>query len=216
MTISHHTGWGSAATDWSFYNPALEPVVEIYSVHGSSEYFGCDECVRQPAKGSFVLDALLRGHRLGIVASGDTHTGHPGLTGPPGLTGGLVGIYARELTREAVFDALRARRVYGTSGSRMILDFRVNEKIMGSVLKLKSARDPRVLSVLAVGHKVIDRIEIMKKDKLVYSHEGKGIMETLSLQDPEPAKKGDFYYVRVVQRDKDSEIAWSSPIWIEL
>lgn len=215
LTISHHTGWGEAPTDWNFYDPLFETVVEIYSVHGSSEYFNCPECVHRPARGSFVQDALSRGHLLGIVGSGDTHNGHPGIDGPPVITGGIAGIYARNLSREGIFEALRARRVYGTSGSRIILDFRVNGAMMGSVLKLSSPDDPREITVEVVGHKAIERIEVLKNNTAVFVKEGGGLASTLTLRDPEPAKKGDFYYVRVTQADDDKEKAWSSPIWID-
>ena len=44
--------------------------------------------------------------------------------------------WAPELTREAVFDALHARRTYGTTGRRILLDFRVNDAPVGSEIAL--------------------------------------------------------------------------------
>jgi hypothetical protein len=87
-------------------------------------------------------------YQLGLVAGTDTHIGAAGAAEedkflghggagvpagekiPPGLPdqleynpGGLSVIWARENSRDALFDALRHREVYGTSGPRIISRF---------------------------------------------------------------------------------------------
>jgi len=90
-------------------------------------------------------------YRLGIIASTDTHSGTPGMVqedgyvghlgmeegtaanrlkqpdlNPGGHTnspGGLTAVWAEENSRDALFDALRRREVYGTSGPRIALRF---------------------------------------------------------------------------------------------
>jgi len=45
---------------------------------------------------------------------------------------GVTGVYATDLTREAIFEALRERRTYGTTGDRIIVDWRLDGHPMGS------------------------------------------------------------------------------------
>jgi hypothetical protein len=90
-------------------------------------------------------------YRLGIIASTDTHNGTPGATAEASFVGhrgtdddtpakqlghgvltkggiifnpgGLVGVWAEENSRPSLFDALRRREVFGTSGTRLSVRF---------------------------------------------------------------------------------------------
>ena len=67
------------------------------------------------------------------------HAGRPGnsdwLRVCRGYPGGLVAVYAPELTREAIWDALWHRRCYATTGKRIILEFSVDGEPMGSLIR---------------------------------------------------------------------------------
>jgi hypothetical protein len=93
----------------------LETSVEVHSAWGTFEWI--------------VRDALEMGHRVGIVANSDGHKGRPGACYPGasffGSYGGLTCFIAGRLDRDAIFEALRRRRHYATTGNRAILDVAV-------------------------------------------------------------------------------------------
>ncbi|RME25723.1 MAG: DUF3604 domain-containing protein, partial [Deltaproteobacteria bacterium] len=150
LTFAHHPAYTvPQATDWSEPDnaPVGEAVVEIYSEHGSSECLdpaaeGCDWQVND-AQGYLsagaVQAALDEGYRLGFVAGTDAHDARPGSVadGPSHVAhwregvaaperqfggGGLTGVLlAAPLSRDALFDAIEARRTIATSGPRPAL-----------------------------------------------------------------------------------------------
>jgi hypothetical protein len=213
VTISHHCGGSPIPTCWKYWDPRYEPVVEMASVHGVSEYVGHPRSIGSPVASGMVQSALARGYRLGIIGSGDTHDGHPGL-GSPAARAGLAGIYATELTREAVFEALRARRVYATPGSRAILRFPLGDVPVGGVAKFPSRAADRTLSVVVLGDAPIASVAIIKNNQQAAAHPGDGWITSWEWTDPQPARSGDYYYACVVQTD--GEWIWSSPIFVDI
>ncbi len=212
ITISHHIGGGPIGTDWNFYDAEMEPVVEVCSIHGNSEFLGCPASIYKPQEGSFLRDALARGYTLGIIASGDTHNGHPGQGEPLAATGGVMAFYAEQLTREALWDALKKRRVYGTSGARIIVDFKINGKWMGTIARAAD-NVKRELYLKVTGTDKLQQVEIIKNNaSLKIWEENTSSCEHL-FTDNTTSAKGDFYYLRIVQADK--HIAWSSPVWFK-
>jgi hypothetical protein len=92
----------------------LERTVEVHSTWGTFEWL--------------LHDAFDKGFRVGVVCHSDDHKGRPGATRPGastfGAIGGLTCYFMRELTRDALFEALRRRRHYGTTGTRIFIGLR--------------------------------------------------------------------------------------------
>lgn len=93
----------------------LETAVEVHSSWGTFEWL--------------LGDAFAKGFRVGVVCNSDGHKGRVGASYPGasffGALGGLTCFLAPRLDRDAIFEAIRRRRHYGTTGNRMLLDVAV-------------------------------------------------------------------------------------------
>ena len=149
-----HVGGRYANLNW--HDPELEPLVEVYSEWGEFEWF--------------LREALEKGYQVGFTAGSDDHKGRPGAAPPGsgsfGVYGGLTCIYAAELTREGLWEALKARRCYGTTGQRTLLEVTADGKPMGSAYQ---ASQPPEISVNVVGTAPIERVDIFRGLEQIYT-----------------------------------------------
>lgn len=204
--------------DYGDLPDAAQPVVEICSKHGTSEYLDNERPLRGQCAGSFVSDFLERGHKFGFIGGSDTHLANPGspLQEGPYATlrfrAGLAAVWAPELTRKAIWDALRARRCYATTGPKFVLRFWVNDLFMGEEGHAEGARTIRVE---ARGETPIILIEIVKNGRVVArwdAHRPRLDVE-FEWEDRDGAEREtDYYYSRV--RQHDGEWTWASPAWL--
>lgn len=212
LTVAHHPAGGPVAVDWTIAPPPdIEPVVEIVSVHGSSESRDSPRGIYRGTDGHFVRDALAHGYRLGFIGSTDGHDGHPGLAHRNAPSGGIAAILATEHTRDAVKQALLQRRTYATSGVRIYVEFGLGDRPMGSEVALdQSAGAP--YTAFAVGTAPLRHLDLVKNGAVLYRLEVGGVDDTAHLNFVDPERQsGDHVYLRVVQ--EDDHAAWSSPIW---
>ncbi len=216
ITVPHHPNTSFFPLDWGYMDPEFDRLVEVYSNWGNSEYFGAPySCPPDRFEGLSVQDALAQGHRLGIIASSDGHDGHPGNSGNgnhASLGSGLVAVLAPRLTREEVFRALYERRCYATTGTRILLDFKVNGKVMGSEITVPEKVSPRTIMARVEGTTDIAHIELVRNNVDILKKEIRGRTAEINLVDRENIGETCFYYLRVTQ--KDNAMAWSSPIWV--
>src|SRR5690606_35344780 len=96
--------------------------------------------------------------------------GRPGAEGPGagefGIAGGLTCVLAEDLTREAIFAALRQRRCYGTTGARMHLDFTVDDRPMGEVIR--AAGDEVRVTARVRGVGPVERLQLHRGREVVH------------------------------------------------
>ena len=151
---------GGRYADLGIHDSELELAVEVHSVWGTFEWF--------------MQDALKRGYRIGIVANSDGHKADPGASHPGnskfGAVGGLTCVLAEKLDRESVFDALKARHFYATTGCRCLMDVRLEDTngqafMMGDVVD--SGNGIPALHVRLAGSAPIERVDIFNGLELI-------------------------------------------------
>ena len=162
VVIPHHIGYaaGYRGIDWEHFDADLSPFVEIYSLHGCSESeeapFPMLHDMGPRDWQSTATAGWAHGHRFGVIASTDHHGGYPGSHGD-----GRVGLWASSLTREAIWEALLARRVYAATGDKIEARMLVNGAEMGAEIKSTGRRR---IELNVRGSDALDCVEILKND----------------------------------------------------
>ena len=214
LVISHHPGYAPdrhvPGTDWDAMETDVDRLVELWSMHGSSEgYDRRDRPLLPPRRDEGVMAGLRNGLRFGFTGGSDTHSARPGGSAkePRPYWGGLCAVWAERLTRRSLFEALRARRTYALTGARIALKFSVNGAPMGS--EIPPART-QWLTVEAWGGELITKIEFMCNGEILQIERPGVEYARVSLEhlSDEPA----FYHCRV--RQADGHLAVCSPVWV--
>ncbi len=202
-----HTVGSFAGVDWRYADPLVEPVVELYQgARVSYEHPGAPRALRSfedfwdYREAGFVWNAFRKSYRLGVIASSDHWSTH--------ISYAMV--YSDEPTRESIFKAIRKRHTYAATDN-IVLDFRIGSHFMGDELTTK--RLPP-LQVQVIGTSPIERIDIIRDEKLIYSGKSGKKEVSMTHNDKDAGPGLHYYYVRVIQ--DDWEMAWSSPIWVTL
>ena len=169
-------------------------------MRGSYEFDGAPypPPARSFTPGHSVRAALDQGHRLGIIASPD-HRG--------GL--GLAGVWASALTREAIFEALHARRTFGTTGVRLDLWMTVNGAPQGSEITVGGA-----VHVEATVRGTVPglKLTLVSNGEELARQDFKGTAAHFEWTDTRPPVSTRYYYLRA--RQADGHLGWSSPVWV--
>lgn len=220
LTVPHTPASNFMGTEWAEHDAEIERLAEVYSMHGASEYKGCPKEMINTVAGRHVRDALARGYRLGLIAAGDTHSSQPGnplLRLGPYRTlrhkAGLTAVYSSAPTEDAIFDALLDRRVYATTGARILLWFAVNDTPLGGELALTPG-GRAVIHGHVSGTAPLAEVAVVRDGRTVFAARPGAEDFELAWEDPTPPLPGGsrYYYLRAEQVDE--ETAWSSPVWV--
>jgi hypothetical protein len=243
IVVPHHLGihWCSQARYFPERDPWI-PLLEIYSQHGLSEAFWPEHALSYEFnrtrgleekhatsldKSVYARDAWAQGRRYGVIASSDDHMGQPGKP-----IKGLAAVLSPSNTREEIWQALKGRRTYGTTGERILLDFRINGHEMGQEVFV-AGDEPLTVEVEVHGTDEIGFVEVARLRFDQGTWESAFVTRTMvrdlfaeqGAADPldfeasfqEPFVSDAVYYLRVGQKkqlDNFPVFAWSSPIWV--
>ncbi len=153
--ITPHVGGEHSNLTW--HDPTLEPAMEVTSSHGSFEWA--------------IREIIERGYQMGFLGGSDCYTGragadHPGHQLRRYAKSGLTGIYTRSVTLDGFFEALRARRVYATTGARIVLNVEAGGHLFGSRYTTSA---PPCLRVNVVGTAPLESVEVYRGLEPIYA-----------------------------------------------
>jgi hypothetical protein len=148
----------------------------------------------------FVNLALKKGYKFGFQASSDHWSTHIS----------FFIILAESRDRQSLLKAVKARHCYGATDN-ILVDFRCGDKIMGDDVVTNQA--PK-FDINVVGTGNIAKIDVLRDSEVVQTLKPNGFGYRTTWTEPNLRPGTHYYYVRVLQAD--GEIAWGSPIWVEV
>jgi hypothetical protein len=174
----------------------------------------------------YYLEFLNFGFHVGPSADQDNHYLTWGTS-----TDARTAVLAADLTRSAVMEALRNRRVYATHDKNLRVVTRVNGAVIGSIISAL----PSAGSVLTVELSIEDEDEPDASYIVdVFSDDSPGgdeaaVVETNTVEGNTPAGQmfsvpgvifrgsGQYVFVRIRQanEDGDDDFVWTAPVWFE-
>lgn len=166
LLLPHHIGYkqGYRGINWKAYTEELSPVVEIFSFHGLSEtsdgpypYLHSMGPVHEHSTAQY---GWSQDNVFGVIGSTDHHNAFPG-----GYGYGRLGVWAEDLSRQAIWDAIKQRRTYVLTGDNIDLEFALNNTIIGGIAPATTERN---IYVAVKGGSAIDYIDVLHNNRVIH------------------------------------------------
>ncbi len=149
---------GGEHSDLAHHDPSLESAVEVTSDHGTFEWI--------------LEEVLERNYKMGFFGGSDSHNARPGGDTPGHqhrryAKAGLAAVYARELTIPGILEAYQARRIYATTGARILMRTACEGHLMGEAF---TADDQPCIEAEVQGTAPFESVELYRGRDRIYRH----------------------------------------------
>lgn len=177
------------------YSPQYDAAVSLLEVAGEDGVVDCE----------YYDLALDKGWHVAPTNNQNNHNGQWG-----DASEARTVVLAKSLTEEALYAAMKDRRVYATQDSDLAIYYELNGTVMGSIIpKSESAAVTVFLSDPT--DEAIGNVEVVTDGGAVLVSE---YVETPSQVLELPASSGrSYYYLRITQPDGD--VAVTAPVWMD-
>ena len=119
-----------------------------------------------------------------------------------------MGLYAAELTREAVWEAMRARRTYATNGERIYLKTSCGEALMGEAVE---AEGSPTIKVEVHGTAPLLDVELKRGSRTIHRHPVNAVPEAKAR-----ARRIRVQWSGVTQKSgRDKKVEWRGGIALD-
>ena len=176
--------------DYDSDSDAMVQLLEIYGERGT-EFF------------SQYVRALDAGWHVAPTAGGNSHDSDWGSA--------RTGILAQELTEDALYQAIRSRRVYATQDSDLSIEYRLNNQRMGSVMGTAETLEAQVCLNDPTDADGGTTIEVLTTGgRVLLSQRQEEATGEISFRVPAGYP---YYFLRLTQADGD--VAVTAPVWVD-
>ena len=177
------------------YSPQYDAAVSLLEVAGEDGVVDCE----------YYDLALDKGWHVAPTNNQNNHNGQWG-----DASDARTVVLAKDLTEEALYAAMKDRRVYATQDSDLAIYYELNGTVMGSIIP-KSEEAEITVFLSDPTDEAIGYVEVVTDGGAVLVSE---YVETPSQVLELPASGGhSYYYLRITQPDGD--VAVTAPVWMD-
>lgn len=212
LAAAHGVGRVGAARPLAGFNhPGREPGNSANFKHtlALNELIVTAECFNRDLHyGAGYFDILDRGWHVGAIGCADHHAAEWGCPSLP-----RTGVLATALTREALQEALAAKRTFASRVPDLRLALTGNNRIMGSRFALIPTEQLTLILWCDARQAMPACLEICtNRGEVIATAERRLTVGTRWSIDIDPLSAGERWYVARLS-DEDGALAYSSPVW---